>query len=300
MSARMLLRIIAALAVVILLWGALAILRRPARDSSGGFALPHPAAAEVTRIDIRVNGDSTVLTREGDTWRVNGLPASRERVAAFLATLDDSTARNELVSESESSHEQLGVDTLHGRRFILSTTAGPALDLWVGSRGPDFEGFYIRRAGEAPVYLLRGAFAEGMMAPLEQWRDREVTQLPADSIGSIEVTRGRQAWTLDRQGAGWHLSTGPADSLKAERFVALFGDVRAVGFPEAGAPAPDFSGTERRVRVRDRSGKELLGLELDSIPSGSFWARRASDSVVFRIEGRVAEVLAPDAASLKP
>lgn len=300
MTPRMLLRIAIALVVVILLWGALAIVRRPARDASGGFGLPHVPVTDLARIDIRVNGDSTVIVPDGAAWRVNGFPAATAAVTAFLATLDDSLARNELVSESPSSHEQLGVDSLHGRRFVLTTTSGPALDLWVGSRGPDFEGFYVRRAGTAPVYLLRGPFAEAMMQPAEQWRDRQVARVPADSIGRIEVTLGRQAWALVRDGDGWRAPAGAADSLKAARFVAQFGDIRAVGFPEATGPAPDFGGTERRVRVLDRAGQELLGLELDSIPSGSFWARRASDSVVYRIEGRVADLLAPEATSVRP
>lgn len=300
MSARMLLRIILVLAGLVLLWGALALFRRPARDASGALVLPRLALPDLTRIEIRQGPDTAIVVRDGEQWRVNGLPASAATVAGFVAALNDSAAPGELVSESAVSHERLGVDSLHGRRLTLAAAGQPALDLWVGMRGPDFEGFYVRRVGEAPVYLLKGAFAERMMQSEEQWRDRQVARLPADSIGRVEIRRGRSTFALARTATGWQLADGPVDSASASRLVHQFGDVRAAGFPEAVGPAPDFTAAERGVTVLGVAGQPLLALAMDSTESGAFWVRREADGVVFRIERRVADQIAPEARALRP
>lgn len=300
MSTRMLLRIVLALAGLVVLWGALALFRRPARDASGALALPRLSLPELARVEIRQGPDTAIVVRDGERWRVNGWPASAAAVAGFIAALNDSAAPGELVSESAVSHERLGVDSLHGRRLTLAAAGQTALDLWVGMRGPDFEGFYVRRAGAAPVYLLKGAFAERMMQSEEQWRDRQVAQVAADSIGRIEVRRGRATWTLSRTAAGWRLADGATDSVPAARLVAQFGDVRAAGFPDAQSPAPDFAAAERAVTVLDRAGRPVLDLAMDSTESGAFWVRRGADGVVFRIERRVADQIAPEERALRP
>ncbi len=50
MSARMLLRIVLVLAGLVVLWGALALFRRPARDASGALALPRLSLPDLSRL----------------------------------------------------------------------------------------------------------------------------------------------------------------------------------------------------------------------------------------------------------
>lgn len=300
MSPRVLLRIVAGLVLLVIAWRALALLQRPGAETVAGLPLPRVTEPELVKVHLVDEGDSVVVTRAGDAWWVNGFPASGQAVRGFLAALNDSLSQSELVSESAQSHERLGVDSLHARRMVLSSTAGPVLDLWLGRRGPDFEGFYVRRAGAAATYLLRGAFAEATALTLEQWRDRQIARVPPESVGSIEVTRGRSRWSLTRGTSAWNLAAGPADSARAVRFLFQFGDVRAAGFPDASGPTPDFSQVERTVTVRNRAGEPLLGLALDSTEAGAFWVRRERDSLVFRVDGRLAELLTPAESSLRP
>lgn len=300
MSARILVRLALALAVLVFVWGALSILRRPSPDDPGGLPLAAVSRADIRQVAVRGLADSVVVEGQGSRWRVNGLPAAATMIDQLVAALNDSVARSELVAERAESHERLGVDSAHGRRMTISAGGEPILDLWLGRRGPDFEGFYARQAGATQVYLLRGAFAELTASTVEQWRDREVARLPADAIGRVEVTRGRSRWAVERTAGGWKLAAGAADSARVARFVYQFGDVRAAGFPDSSVPAPDFGQSERAVTVRDRSGGLLLELALDSTAAGAFWARRGSDGVVFRLDGRVVDLLAPEEKSLRP
>ena len=91
-----------------------------------------------------------------------------------------------------------------------------------------------------------------------------------------------------------------AEVEAAARLVAQFGDGRAAGFPGAQGPAPDFAAAERGVTVYGLAGQPLLALAMDSTESGAFWVRREADGVVFRIERRVADQIAPEERALRP
>lgn len=293
MSGRMLVRIAVALAVLVFAWGALAIFRRTSGDAPGGITLPTVTAADLTRIAVRQGIDSVVVEQGGGGWRVNGLPAAPATVERFLAALNDSASSGELISESAQSHERLAVDTLQGRRLTLGAGDRTLLDLWIGRRGPDFDGFYVRRAGEERVYLLRGAFAEQTARTVEQWRDLQVVRLQPESIGRIEVVRGGKAWSLSRTDTGYQLGALAADSAKARRLFEQVANLRGTAFPDSREPSLSFTPPDRTVRVLGREGSLLAALALDSSESGAIWVLREADGLVFKLDARVAELITP-------
>lgn len=298
MSGKMLLRIALALGLLVFAWGALAIFQRSSGDTPGGIELPKVAATELTGIAVRQGLDTVVVERSGEGWRVNGLPAAAAMVERFLAALNDSVSAGELVSENTQSHERLAIDSVQGRRLTLTAGERRLLDLWIGRRGPDFDGFYVRRAGEERVYLLRGAFAEQTGSTVEQWRDLQVVQLPPESIGRIEVARSGSRWTLSRAGAGYLLGATPADSTQARRLFEQVANLRGTGFPDTREPPLSFSPPDRTIRLLGRDGQALASLELDSTESGAIWVRRGADSLVFKLDARVAELITPLEADL--
>lgn len=293
MSGRMLVRIAVALAVLVFAWGALAILRRTGGDAPGGITLPRVTAAELTRIAVRQGLDSVVVEQGGGAWRVNGLPAAAATVERFLAALNDSASSGELVSASAQSHERLAVDTVRGRRLTVGAGERTLLDLWIGRRGPDFDGFYVRRAGEAEVYLLRGAFAEQTALTVEHWRDLQVVRLQPEQIGRIEVMRGGRSWSLSRTDAGYTLGTRAADSATSRRLFEQVANLRGTAFPDSREAPLSFTPPDRTIRVLGREGALLAALALDSTESGAVWARREADGLVFKLDGRVAELITP-------
>lgn len=299
MSSRVLLRLAVALGVALLAWVGLTLLRGRSRDDAGRLALPPLSAATVSRIRLAGATDTAVLARVDDGWQVNGLPASSRAVTEFLAAAGDSTAQSEMTSESAASHARLGVDSASGKRLTIADTSGDTLvDLIVGNRGPEFNGFYVRRAGAAEVYLLRGQFAEWLARGVSDWRDKQVATLRPDAVARIEVRLGRAGWALARSGAGWTIGRLGADSTRVARLLAQLGDVRALGFPDrAEQDSIDFRTAERSLAITDAAGASLLALELDSTPSGAFWARAASGAV-YRLDARTAALLTPPESAL--
>jgi hypothetical protein len=300
MSAQVLKRIALALLVALGLWAALARFGSSHRDDTTSLALPKVNAADVSEIAFRKGTDSVVLTPQGGAWTVNGLPASRKGVSAFLASLGDSSAHSEVVAQSSGSHVRMGVDSAAGRRLVITVAGKPAVDLWLGNRGPDFEGFYVRPSGSDLVYLLQGTFAELTAQGLAEWREKEFVTIRADSIARVDVTRGKARWTLARSAGGWTIAGHAADSMKVERYLGQFAGLRASGFPEpAQLESIRFEHPARTLTLSTADGRALAALVFDTAGSGAYWVRGAQGGPVYRLDQRPAEMATPADSTLR-
>ncbi len=299
MSVAMLRRIAAVLGLALLLWGGLALWRRSARDTPAGLTLPRLAAESVARVSFIRGADTTTLERAGDIWRVNGMPADTRTITEFLAASADSTVGSELVSQGVVSHQRLGVDSAAALRLTVAGPEAAKLDLFVGRRGPNFEGFYVRRVGETAAFLLRGNFVEATTRSADEWRDRRIASIPAEAIGSVAVRRGTENYVVQPARSGWTVGGVAGDSAAVARYLSLFGDVRASGFPDGSQLAGiRFDPPELEVVVRDRAGKELERLAL-APAEGGFWVRSTA-GVVYRMDSRAGGRIAPPAQALLP
>ena len=301
MSPTVLRRIALALLIALGLWGAMAVVQRGRRDDAGRLVLGLLDLPVVERVVLARQSDTTILARDSGGWTANGYRADTLLVRGFLAALGDSSSRSELVAQSAASHARLGVDSSAGRHLVITAAGQPVLDLWLGSRGPEFEGFYARRAGQEAVYLLRGRFMEQTAKSASDWRDKAVATVAPEQVARVEATRGRAHWQLTRHGRTWQLDRAVADSVKVRRFLSHFEDLRAVGFPEgAEGDSIRFDSPDRSVILFDSTGTRLLALVFDSTASGSYWARTAVGAPIVRFEGRVVDAVTPDPATLRP
>jgi len=299
MSPTTLKRLVLALAVLIAAWFLLRGMRDTGADGRETLSLAALPPTAIDQIVLVRALDSLDMIRNGSEWSVNGNPASRTAIEAFLAAASDTSFASELVARSPASYQRLGVDSATGHRLTISGGGKVIVDLWQGERGPDLDGFYFRAAGESGVFLVRGRFAEMSGQPGDEWRDRQLARIPAASIGAVQVERGRESYRLSRSGAGWSLAGGKiADSTKVARFLALYADLRATGFPDAAdLPAIRFDPAERIVTLRDTTGQPLLALRLDSAQVG-FWAQAKGSPAVYRLESRIVELMAPAESTL--
>ncbi|HXI22108.1 MAG TPA: DUF4340 domain-containing protein [Gemmatimonadales bacterium] len=303
MSPKILQRIALVLGVAVAVWALLALVHRSSRDRVQGLTLPHLDLAQADTISYVAPGDTVRLVRrDASDWLVNGYPAAAFQVKGFFSALADPGATSELVAETAASHARLGVDSLKGKHLLVSGGGKVLLDLWFGSRGPDFDGFYVRRAGSDPVYLLHGRFADLTAQDVAQWRERQILAVEPDSITGVTVTRGRTRYTLDRgPKAQWSFSGGgPADSTRVARFLVGFQDLQTSGFPtRAVEDSARFDHPARRVELFGGAGRPLANLAFDSTSAG-FLVRADSGGPVYRLDSRLADELTPEAGGLKP
>ncbi|HYK82198.1 MAG TPA: DUF4340 domain-containing protein [Gemmatimonadales bacterium] len=273
MSAQHLKLIAIGLAVLLLLWGGSALFSRGSDTVTGGLALPALTVGETDTIAIATGADTLVLAKQSATaWLVNGHRAPLAGVTDVFQALQDST-HPELVAQDVSSFGRLGVDSVTGRWLRIRGGGKALLQLIVGAPGAGFQSVYVRRPGDAHVYLWRGRLAAVMDRRSDDWRDKRIATLAPDSIGAVAVERGKDRYTLLRRGARWAVNGGAADSAAVVRYLDRLRTVMASGFatPQAVDSTKGRRAT-RQLTVRGGGGSVLLTLAFDST-AGSFLVR---------------------------
>jgi len=170
----------------------------------------------------------------------------------------------------------------------------------LGKRSQDLSGGYVRRAGQESTYVVRGQLIDVLNRNPDDWRERRIARIAADSIARIEITRGRKSYGLMRNEKTWKLASGaPADSTKVGDLLTAISSVDAAGFAtSAQADSAHFGQPDRRVRLLRKNGTPLLILLFDSTAAG-FWVRPDTSKAIYRIESWSADRLAPADTTLR-
>jgi hypothetical protein len=173
-------------------------------------------------------------------------------------------------------------------------------ELVQGNRGPGLDGGYFRAAGDSAVYLVGGNLAQVLEKSEDEWRDRRIVGVAADSVARIEVSRGKRSYAVRRDGGRWLLAPGgPADSAAVAAVLADYRQVEAAGFAtKAQADSARFARPDRRVALLRADGTSLVTLAFDSTANG-FWVRAGTDSTVYRVDTWFADRLAPADSALR-
>ena len=305
MSPKQLARLAMVLIALLLLWGAASLARRGSHgpSESDHFALGAIPRDSVDSIIIQRAADTARLARvDSARWTLNGHRASPNAVNDILAALGDTARRTELVGGRSTSHAGFGVDSAKGTRVRVVRGDSTLIDLMQGHRGPGLEGGYFRQTSDSAVYLVGGNLAQALEQTSDELRDKRIGGVIPDSVGRIEVTRGRRSYTLRRDGSAWTLGTGGrADSAAVAELLSNYGQVEAAGFANrAQADSARFARPDRRVQLLRADGTPLLSLAFDSTATG-FWVRGSEDSsTVYRLDTWSADRLAPSDSTLKP
>lgn len=299
MTPKQLTRIAIALAVLLALWGFSELLSTGSDTTAARFDLPKLTSADVDTVKLFRPADTLVLVKQADTsWSVNGHLAAHQSVTQLFNALKD-TGRAELVAESATSHEQLGVDSTKGKRLELIKGGQHLLSLVVGDRGPGWTGVYVRRPEEDRVYLIHADLGNLAERQLEDWRDKVVAQVAADSVREVRVQLRRGGYTLRLGRQGWAFATGAkADSGEVRRMLEQYRTLTADGFPTpAQSDSLDFQRPDRRITITGRSAP-IADLVFDS--TASWWYVRPGDrGTVYRLGSWRMSQLFPTDSTLK-
>lgn len=299
MSAKHLKAIAIALAVLLLAWGATELFSRGSDTVTGALALPALAQGDVDTVTI-VHGRDTVrlVKRSATAWTVNGFPASLQAVGDLFEALRDTTPP-ELVAQSRSSFERMGVDTAGGRVVRFARAGKTLAQLLVGRQGQEFNSGYVRKPGEDNVYLWRNRVTSLVNRGVDDWRDRKIAAVAPDSVVVVEIARGKSRYALHRSGHVWAFTGGaPADSGAVARLLEKYRSVTAGGFATPHqADSVNAARPTRRVTLRGARGTALLALVFDST-AGGYWVRQAGGGTVYRMDPWDVEQLTPQERTL--
>lgn len=292
-------RIVVVFVVVLLLWGTLEIVGKARAERETASLLPAIERNDLDLVRIERESDTIELRLSADTWTVNGYAASSDAVQElFDAVLEP--VDGELIATGAGVHVRMGVDSVSGKRLEFRRGEQLVAAVIFGKRGRGFNTSYVRPVGELSVYQYKGRLTSLVDRRIEDWRDKVIVQVEADSVGRVAARRGRERFSLQRVDDGWRLnSTEEADSGAVARMLQRYGSVTASGFPtEAQADSVDFRRPDRAITLLGLTGDTLAALLLDSTQAG-FWVRHASGGTVYKILQWTADQLVPADSTLR-
>lgn len=298
MSNKQLMRLAGVLVAALVLWGGFAFARHARRDRAEGFVLPKVDTAAVDTIAFHQKGDSAVLARTPQGWRVNGFPATTTTVNELLQALDDTTNWSELAAEARSAQASMGVSADSGRHVRLVVKGGKGLSLVTGHSTSDYSGMYVRPAADSAVYALHGPLAEELGRGLDGWRDKTIVSVPPDSVQRVEVVHGRDSFTLARAGKTWTVGSAAADSGAVQSLLDQLHPAMALGFATAGAAdSANFTRPTARVRVFGAGKTPMADLLFDSTATNVL-VRADTGATVYTMEDWNLQQMAPSRKSI--
>lgn len=292
-------RIVVVFVVVLLLWGTLEIVGKARAERETASLLPAIERNDLDLVRIERESDTIELRLSADTWTVNGYAASSDAVQELFDVVVE-PVDGELIATGAGVHVQMGVDSVTGKRLEFRRGEQLVAAVIFGKRGRGFNTSYVRPVGELSVYQYKGRLTSLVDRRIEDWRDKVIVQVEADSVGRVAARRGHERFSLQRVDDGWRLnSTEEADSGAVARMLDRYGSVTASGFPtEAQADAVDFRRPDRAITLLGLTGDTLAALLLDSTQAG-FWVRHASGGTVYKILQWTADQLVPADSTLR-
>ncbi|MET0795240.1 MAG: DUF4340 domain-containing protein [Polyangiaceae bacterium] len=264
--------------------------------------------ADVVRLEITSPTLTIALRRStGTSFVVDGAPqilADRETLRSLFFQLGRLTATQFLTaSEAEAA---LGAERAH---FVLETKAskipvtfdaggscpGDPSQLVIVRRSPDVQSGCAPRELEATLKLQAGDFP-----------DRHPFSLHTDEVEELDISGGKQKFTLRRIGSGFVLHTNAETQVELEagnqRIAALLeaqGERVANAKPsELGLEPTSSSVTLHSAAARDAQVVQQVVRVGNTSPAGELYVYREQDGVVLRLTREQARAFALDSTLL--
>ncbi len=291
------------LAAIVLAFGAYIFLferHQPSTEEAAKQAdkvLPGLDADTVT--SIVVDGDKggrVKLEKSNDEWRLVEpfeYPADSSEVSSALSALTGLKADRRLPA-ADADLAEYGLDE-PALTVDLGTSGGETVAISVGDEMPLGSKRALEVAGRGEIVVASGWFVNDLDREVNDWRSREVADVSANQVASIDIQAGPDHIQVVRIGDEWQLERPLQDLADAAHLQGLISDLDSLRIEEFldGATDPAALGLDapayQIVVVRSDGGTPLrldLGATREG-DSGAEVACRRGDSEYFWALDRV-------------
>jgi hypothetical protein len=258
--------------------------------------LPELAADDVISIVVDGREGRVKLEKSEDEWRLVepfAYPADASKVSSALSALTGLEADRRLPAAGADPAEY-GLDE-PVLTVDLGTSDGDAVEIVVGDELPLGSKRALEVAGSDEIVVASGWFVNDLDREVDDWRSRQVVDVTADQVASIDIQTGPDHIQVVRLGDEWQLESPLQDLADADHLQGLISDLNSLQIEEfldgpqnpaeLGLDAPAYE----VVLVRSDGGEPLrldLGAQREG-ESGTEVACRRGDSEYFWALDRV-------------
>ncbi|MBI5623023.1 MAG: DUF4340 domain-containing protein [Elusimicrobia bacterium] len=236
------------------------------RDTSDA-PLAKAKAENVSKLQFDRAGVSTVLEREGDSWRLTSPVrdiADPNPVGDVVNALLGLRIGSEVSSEP-SSYAEYAVDDASATRVRLYTSesAAPVFDGFFGRKALGYDSLYLRLSSRKPVHLASGVAPYQLDRHPDEFRERGLTRVDRATLESVSLRFDSRTLEIAKSSTGFVVSGAEASPDKVETAVDRILGLRAGDFSDA-PTKPSETGLDKpaieiSVRGSARTTRLLVG-----------------------------------------
>jgi len=299
LSERLLKGLLALLAVLLVVYGAIATL-------SGNRKSERPNALAKTLQAIRADQMETFrILRRLDTldfrtavggWMVNGYPVDTAAISHFWRVVSESRV-TEVAASNPANHRRLGVAADSSTTLELRRKDGRLTRVLVGKSGPVERTVYLRLPGDDRVYTVHGDLLAMAGMSLTDWRDKTIVRVDTAAVRAVTVLRDGVEYGLRRAGAGWEMGGAAADTVATGKLLIGLANLQAVGFSR---DSTAYGKDRRRLTVLGARDDTLALMVFRVGGRSQFLATIPRDSVVYEVPFQLASWITPTRVELLP
>ena len=238
----------------------------------------------VTKLEIMSPSDTTVLEKNGESWKLNGeYVADPATVSTALKTLQ-SIKPSRLASRSEDSWKDFQVDNT-GTRIVAYEGGDKTLDIILGRF--DMEGqrsfySYVRLSEESDVYVAKDFMKMSISTSSKAYRNDDILKVNKDSLTAIQFNYPDSAFSLIKTENQWLVGDMPADSAAVAGYLNGLRFVTSRNF----ADNPDAPAVYNVVYETASGEQQLTAHSGGGLSSSSnkneYWVDPATSEKIFK------------------
>jgi hypothetical protein len=264
---------------------------------------------DVTEIQLKRNGETVRLKREGENWELlEPLRARGSRPTADEILANVLTAKiDREIDPNPKTPADFGLDK-PAADLTLTLKDGKTMGVELGAKNPTGVWVYAREHGKPGVFVLGESVLRDATRPVADFRDRTVLAFDAKDVTGFEVTTPDQTLAVERADKGWRM-TRPAPLAADGEVIGEFLDKLAAQkvkeFVADGPVATASYGLDRPTRLtiftgrdKERVGRTLLLGRVDDAKKG-LYVMRPGESSVLLVPDEVAKQVPKNVAVLR-
>ncbi|HYE31548.1 MAG TPA: DUF4340 domain-containing protein [Methylomirabilota bacterium] len=210
---------------------------RTTGPSIGAPLLPRLEPSAVTSIDVTISNQFLRVEKTNAAWALISprYPAQQSvvqgfvEIAARIPQLGYITPKD--VAAEQGGPASFGLEP--PRATVLFTAGVEKIRLEVGNRAPIAKQVYVRKVGDAGVFLTDAALLEQLPFNLDEWRDPSLIHFGGLAFDRVQIRSGNRPLELQRTGGTWAIRRpieARADANRVTALLAQMRDARVVSF----------------------------------------------------------------------
>jgi hypothetical protein len=203
------------------------------RQERAGKIFPDLILDEIQTIEMRNTHGEFRIERSGDDWRLlepMEFPADSSSVSSLVNSLSNLDEDRSL-STNEVELGAYGLDAPE-MSVALITKDGERLALDIGEKTPLGSKRAVRRGSENDILICAGWFINDLDKELDAWRSKDVVEVFADDLASLQVVAGADRIHAVREGEAWRLLEPIEDLADRDHLRNLVSDLNGLQIEE--------------------------------------------------------------------